>query len=256
MLGSADAPTLDSSGVDLEALARLLRAAKRVAAFTGAGVSTESGVPDFRSPGSPWRSHTPVDFQAFLASPAMRVEAWRRKFAMDDIYAGARPGRPHRALARLGEEGRLVGVITQNIDGLHQAAGLAADKLVELHGNGTFARCLSCGKRHELAPIREVFEATGVPPDCNCGGLLKSASIAFGQPLEPAKIERATELALVCDVMLVLGSSLLVRPAARFPELAQRNGAKLAIVNRQPTPLDDAADVVVQADVGTVLTSF
>ena len=175
---------------------------------------------------------------------------------MDDIYAGAEPGRSHRAMVRLASEGRLVAVITQNIDGLHQAAGLSADRLVELHGNGTFARCLSCGLRHELAPIREHFEATGLAPRCACGGLVKSASIAFGQPLDAAAIRRATEAALACDLMLVLGSSLLVRPAARFPELARRHGAQLVIVNRQPTPLDAAADVVLRADIGTALATY
>ena len=239
-----------------DALARLVQAAERVTAFTGAGLSTECGVPDFRSPGSPWRVNTPIDFQSFLADPAMRAEAWRRKFAMDDIYRHAAPGRGHLALTRLAREGRLVSVITQNIDGLQQAAGLPPEQIVELHGNGTFARCLSCGLRFELEPIRRRFEATGEPPRCDCGGIVKSASIAFGQSLSRDDLRRATEAALSCDLMVVLGSTLLVRPAAHFPGLAKRNGATLAIVNYDPAPLDEAADLVVRDDIGAILSSF
>ncbi len=231
-----------------------IKASGRIVVLTGAGLSTESGVPDFRSPASPWRIHKPIDFAAFLADPAMRAEAWRRKFAMDDIYAGAKPGRGHHALVRLAERGQLLSVITQNIDGLHQAAGLAEDRLVELHGNGTFARCLSCGRRHDLDGVRRRFDADGQPPACGCGGIVKSASIAFGQKLDPEDLSRACAAALDCDLFVVLGSSLVVRPAARFPLLAKRNGARLAILNREPTPLDIEADLVVRADIGDVLT--
>ncbi len=228
--------------------------AQRITAFTGAGLSTECGVPDFRSPGSPWRVNAPIDFQSFLADPAIRAEAWKRKFAMDDLYSHAVPGRGHLALARLALEGRLVAVITQNIDGLQQAAGLPPEQLIELHGNGTFARCLSCGVRHELGPIRSRFEETGEPPHCGCGGIIKSASIAFGQPLSEVELRRASEAALCCDLMLIIGSTLLVRPAAHFPALAQRNGASLAIVNHDPTPLDGAADLVIRDDIGAILS--
>ena len=239
-----------------EALARLMGSARRITVFTGAGLSTECGVPDFRSPDSPWRVNRPIDFRSFLADPAVRAEAWRRKFAMDDLYAHAAPGRGHLALARMALEGRLVAIITQNIDGLQQAAGLSAEHLIELHGNGTFARCLSCGLRHELEPIRRCFEATGSPPFCGCGGIVKSASIAFGQPLGTDELRRSTEAALSCDLMLILGSTLLVRPAAQFPVLAKRNGASLAIVNHDPTPLDDAADLVIRDDIGAILSSL
>lgn len=235
------------------ALARSVAGASRIVAFTGAGLSTECGVPDFRSPGSPWRVNAPIDFASFLASPATRAEAWRRKFAMDDLYAHAVPGRGHAALARLAREGRLVSIITQNIDGLQQAAGVPEHKLIELHGNGRFARCLSCGVRHDLAPIRLHLDAEGEPPGCACGGIVKSASVSFGQALDPADLRRATDAALACDLMLVLGSSLLVRPAARFPLLAKRNGAALAIVNNDPTPLDHAADLVIRDDIGSIL---
>lgn len=235
------------------ALERLLGEAEKVTVFTGAGVSTECGVPDYRSPGSPWRVHQPIGFKDYVADPAERAEAWRRKFAMDDLYAGARPGRGHRAIARWAERGLVGAVITQNIDGLHQAAGLPQDKLVEIHGNGTYAACLSCGTRYALAPIRVAFERDGTLPACRCGGIVKSASIAFGQPLVEADLGRALEAAIDCDLFVILGSTLLVRPASRFPELALRHGARLAIVNREPTPLDHAAVAAIHADIGEVL---
>ena len=235
------------------ALARLLGAARVVTVFTGAGISTECGVPDFRSPGSPWRVHAPIAFKDYLADPAQRVEAWRRKFAMDDLYAGAVPGRGHRAVARWVASGLVRTIVTQNIDGLHAAAGREGDDIVELHGNGGHARCLGCGARYALAPIRARFERDGVLPECPCGGIVKSASIAFGQALDEAALRRAVAAALGCDLFVVLGSTLLVRPAARFPELASRNGARLAIVNREATPLDAAADLVIRDDIGAVL---
>lgn len=234
-------------------LGEVVAQARDMVAFTGAGISTECGVPDFRSAGSPWRRYPPIDFARFVASPAARIEAWRRKFAMDDLYAGARPGRTHRALAQAAAVGRLRVVVTQNIDGLHQAAGLPAATLVELHGNGTFARCLSCGLRHELGPIRRTLEATGLAPDCACGGMLKAATVAFGQPVPPEALQRSVDAAARADVFLVLGSSLVVRPAATLPLLAKRGGARLIIVNHDPTPLDEAADLVIRADVGAVL---
>lgn len=237
-------------------LGEVVAQAHDLVAFTGAGISTECGVPDFRSAESPWRRYPPVDFSRFVASPAARVEAWRRKFAMDDIYAGAQPGRTHRALAHAAAKRRLHLVVTQNIDGLHQAAGLPAATLVELHGNGTFARCLSCGMRHELEPIRRALEATGLAPECACGGIVKAATVAFGQPVPPELLQRSREAADRADVFLVLGSSLVVRPAATLPLLAKRGGARLIIVNRDPTPLDDEADLVIRADVGAVLDQW
>ena len=235
------------------ALARLLGAASAVTVFTGAGISTECGVPDYRSPGSPWRVHAPIGFADYLADPAMRAEAWRRKFAMDDLYAGARPGRGHRAVARWAASGLVRAIVTQNIDGLHGAAAGPGDDIVELHGNGSFARCLGCGARHDLAPIRARFEIGGLLPECRCGGVVKSASVAFGQALDPSDLRRAVDASLGCDLFMVLGSTLLVRPAARFPDLARRNGARIAVVNREPTPLDGEADLVIRGDIGDVL---
>ena len=247
-------PVSGPAGTD--ALGRLLAPgpdAALVTVFTGAGISTECGVPDYRSPGSPWRVHAPIVFRDFLADPALRAEAWRRKFAMDDLYAGARPGRGHRAVARWAAAGLVRAVVTQNIDGLHRDAAGSGDEVVELHGNGSYARCLGCGTRHELGPIRARFERDGSLPECRCGGIVKSATVAFGQPLDPTDLRRAVDAAVGCNLFVILGSTLLVRPAARFPELALRNRARVVIVNREPTPFDGSADLVVRADIGDVL---
>jgi NAD-dependent deacetylase len=233
------------------ALAEVLADASRIVALTGAGLSTESGVPDFRSPGSPWTVHKPIGYAEFLASPEARREAWRRKFAMDDLWRGARPGRGHEALVALARSGRLSHVVTQNIDNLHQDSGLPHDMLVELHGNGTYAACLACGARHDLGPIRATYAGLPEPATCEaCGGIVKSATIAFGQAMPEAALRRAVEAAATCDVMLVLGSSLVVQPAARLPLLAARQGATLVILNREPTPLDQEARLVMRVDLG------
>jgi NAD-dependent deacetylase len=232
----------------------MLDRASAIVGFTGAGISTESGVPDFRSPGSPWMVNKPIPFDAFVRSRKARIEAWRRKFTMDDHFAGAGPNRGHRALARLIADGRSPGVITQNIDNLHQVSGIPDEKIIELHGNGTYATCLTCGWRHELSAIRPAFEANGQPPECiMCGGVVKSATISFGQAMPQAQMQRAHELTMQADLFLVVGSSLVVFPAATFPVIAKRNGAKLVIVNRQPTELDEIADLVVRAEIGPAL---
>ncbi|WP_018390865.1 Sir2 family NAD-dependent protein deacetylase [Ancylobacter sp. FA202] len=238
-----------------DALAAVLADMRAGVAFTGAGISTECGIPDFRSPGGLWSRNRPIDYQDFLASREMRAEAWRRRFALEPALGGAVPGRGHRALAALAGEGRLQGIITQNIDGLHQASGVPDDRLVELHGNSTFATCLDCGTRYELEWVRARFEAgQGRAPDCaTCAGPVKSATISFGQPMPAAAMARAAALSGACDVFLVLGSSLVVWPAAGFPVQAKRAGATLVIVNREPTELDDLADLVIHADIGDVL---
>ena len=238
----------------IETLHAMLDAAGSIVAFTGAGISTESGVPDFRSAGSPWMVNKPVPFEAFVKSREARAEAWRRKFAMDDHYAGAAPNTGHRALARMVGQGRAPAIITQNIDGLHQASGVPDDRVIELHGNGTYATCLGCGRRHELAEIRPAFEATGEPPDCAaCGGPVKSATISFGQAMPQDKMIRAQQLALEAELFLVVGSSLVVYPAATLPVIAKRQEATLIIVNREPTELDAIADLVVRAEIGAAL---
>ena len=235
----------------------ILTRARRGVAFTGAGISTECGIPDFRSPGGLWTRNRPIDFDTFLARRDMRDEAWRRRFAMEEAFGQARPGRGHSALARLGGAGRFAGIITQNIDGLHQAAGVPAEKLVELHGNTTFATCLDCGARYDIAWVRQRFEAAGGrAPDCPaCAGPIKTATVSFGQPMPAPAMARARDLTQACDVFLVAGSSLVVWPAAGFPAEAKRRGALLVIINREPTEFDPVADLVIHADIGDVFES-
>jgi NAD-dependent deacetylase len=238
------------------ALAAMIAGASRIVAFTGAGLSTECGIPDFRSPNGLWRRRKPIDFQEFMASEESRREAWRRKFAMDDRTAHAQPGKGHRALARLVESGRMIAIITQNVDSLHQSSGISDRRIIELHGNGSYAACLDCGRRHDLGPIRRAFESTGAMPQCTCGGIVKAATISFGQPIPAAAMLRARQAAGECDLFIVIGSSLVVHPAAGFPVLAKHNGAKLLIVNAQETPLDSLSDVVLRGDIGTLFENI
>jgi NAD-dependent deacetylase len=245
--------SVDAGRAELQSL---LDSARHAIAFTGAGISTECGVPDFRSPGSPWLKNQPIEFSDFLRDPLMREEAWRRKFVMDDLYADAKPGRGHRALARLIATGRMSAIITQNIDGLHQASGVPEERVIELHGNGTYARCLRCGRRYELVEIRREFETTGAAPQCACGGYIKSATISFGQAMPEMAMRRAEDETLACDLFVAIGSSLVVYPAAGFPLTAKRRGASLVILNNQPTPLDDFADLILRGDIGDFLEPF
>jgi NAD-dependent deacetylase len=236
-------------------LKRLIVGAKRIVAFTGAGISTESGIPDFRSPGGIWTKYKPIEFGAFLASAEARRESWRRKFATHETMQKATPNAGHRALARLVELGKMPEIITQNIDGLHQASGVPDDKVIELHGNTTHAACLDCSRRYELEWVREIFAVDERLPLCtNCGGTIKTATISFGQSMPEVAMERAQAATLAADLFIVLGSSLVVYPAAGFPMLAKRNGSRLVIVNREPTDQDDMADLVINAEIGATMS--
>jgi NAD-dependent deacetylase len=233
--------------------AQLLRGARRIVFFTGAGISTESGIPDFRSPGGFWTRLAPIDFRDFVGSADMRREAWRRRFAMEETFA-TQPNEGHLAVARLIANGKASHVITQNIDNLHQQSGVPDGKIVELHGNTRYAKCLDCGARMELEPIRAYFEKHGDPPGCLfCGGIVKTATISFGQAMPEQEMARAEAATLACDLFVVLGSSLVVYPAAGFPLLAKRNGAGLVIVNRDPTEQDQFADLVLHREIGPTL---
>jgi NAD-dependent deacetylase len=239
---------------DITELQRLLAASRRAVVFTGAGISTESGIPDFRSPGGIWTQMKPIMFQDFCASREMRREAWRRRFASDPVMRAAEPNRGHRAVARLVREGKVSAVITQNIDGLHQTSGIPDRQVIELHGNTTYATCLDCGERYELEPLRAAFEREGDVPDCTaCGGLVKTATISFGQAMPEVPMLRAQEEVLAADLCIVLGSSLVVYPAAGFPEMAKRRGAALVIINREETGLDPVADLVIHRGIGDVI---
>jgi NAD-dependent protein deacetylase/lipoamidase len=238
-------------------LPQLIENASVILPFTGAGISTECGIPDFRSPGGIWTKNQPIPFEAFVSSQEMRDEAWRRRFAMQESFAKAKPGRGHRALASLYRSGKSPALITQNIDNLHQASGIAASDVVELHGNTTYALCLQCAKRYELSWVKEKFDASGDrAPDCACGGYIKTATVSFGQQMPLEAMQRAEELTKNCDLFLTVGSSLVVWPAAGFPLMAKRNGAALVIINREPTDFDDIADLVVRNDIGDALSPF
>jgi NAD-dependent deacetylase len=243
------------SGV--EQLGDMIAEASSIVPFTGAGISTESGIPDFRSPGGLWTRNRPIPFDEFVASSDARDEAWRRRFAMEPTFAAARPGRGHRALASLYRAGKIPAIVTQNIDNLHQASGFAADHVVELHGNTTYARCIGCGEAYDLAWVKQRFDASGAAPDCTvCDEPVKTATISFGQAMPEDAMRRATALAQRCDLFLAIGSSLVVWPAAGFPLLAKNNGARLVIINNEPTEQDDIADLVIRHDIGETLGPF
>ena len=235
-------------------LARAIDRSRRAVVFTGAGISTESGIPDFRSPGGIWTRMAPIDFSDFLASEEARRETWRRRFAMEGTFRQARPNRGHRAVAELVRGGKVAAVITQNIDGLHQASGIADDRVIELHGNTTYAHCLDCKTRYELEPLRAAFERDERAPACDeCGGFVKTATISFGQAMPQEEMRRAEIETLAADLFIVAGSSLIVYPAAGFPEIAKHNGATLVIINRERTGLDDIADLVLNRPIGETL---
>ncbi len=235
-------------------LAALLAESARTVVFTGAGISTESGIPDFRSPGGVWSRMKPIDFDAFMHNEDARREAWRRTFSGVAGWVGAKPNESHFAISRLVDSGKVGHVITQNVDNLHQDAGVPAHQVIELHGNAGYAKCLMCGLRHELADFSDSFLGQGTLPSCRaCGGIVKSATISFGQPMPVDAMRLAEAASRRCDLFIVLGSSLLVYPAAALPLVAKSNGAALAIVNREPTNVDDRADVVIHAEIGEVM---
>ena len=241
----------------IQRLREAVREAGNVTVFTGAGISTESGIPDFRSPGGVWSRMKPIYFQDFVASEAKRREAWTRTFSGAAGWTGAKPNSGHAAVADMVRRGKIGAVITQNVDNLHQDSGVAAERVIELHGNASYATCLACGLRHELEALRGPFVERGEIPVCrDCGGIVKTATISFGQPMPPGPMARAEAATLACDLFLVLGSSLVVFPAAGFPLLAKRNGARLAIVNREATDQDSFADLVLHAEIGPTLAAM
>jgi NAD-dependent deacetylase len=234
------------------AIAAYLSEARSAVAFTGAGISTESGIPDFRSPGGIWSRYQPVLFQDFLASEEARRRYWRMKREGYPELKKAKPNAGHRALARLESQGKIVAVITQNIDGLHQDAG--SRRVLELHGTSRYCICLECSEQFDPDIIHERLEAGVDIPLCDrCGGLLKSATISFGQALPVDVLSEAFDLSMNTDLMLALGSSLVVEPANSIPLQAKHNGARLIIINRTETPLDPLADVVLHESIGDTL---
>ncbi len=234
-----------------------IAASRRVVGFTGAGISTESGIPDFRSPNGVWAKYRTVYFDEFLSSHEGRVEYWRQKVENWPYIRDAKPNAGHFAFVDLQRAGKLRALITQNIDGLHQRAGLPREAVIELHGTTTEAVCLSCGERIPSEEAVARVQAGELAPECRlCGGYLKPATISFGQAMPEQEMRRATTATLDCEVFLAVGSSLVVHPAAGFPSLAKENGAMLVIINRDPTPLDAIADLVINGEIGSVLPTL
>lgn len=243
--------------VKLNTTAALMREATKIVALTGAGISTESGIPDFRSPGSVWLADPPVSYQDFISNPEAREQYWRSRRNLSPRVAGARPNNAHHALVTLERQQKLLGVITQNFDGLHQDAGHAPENVIELHGTSREAACTLCGARSSIVDLQRRIDAGEIDPRCDqCGGFLKSATILFGQRLPADVLARAKELTEQCDLFLVVGSSLKVNPAAMLPRRALHNDVPLIIINIQPTPLDVYADVVIQEKAGDVLPAL
>lgn len=235
---------------------RLGQVDEGIVVLTGAGISTESGIPDFRSPGGIWSRTTPVQYRDFVGREESRRQDWSRRFEMRRYFQNASPNAAHLALSELARSGRLSLLITQNVDGLHQASGIAEEQLIELHGNSTYAKCLSCGSRAELEDCRPAFDA-GTSPTCSdCGGLLKAAVVSFGQAMPEIALNKAAEAARDADLFLVIGSSLLVHPAAELPVLAARSGADLIILNREPTPVDALACLCIRTPIAESFAGF
>ena len=221
--------------------------------FTGAGISTGSGIPDFRGPQGVWKTRKPVFYDDFLASEEKRVEYWDYKLEGWDRFRDAAPNACHVAIARLARAGRVEAIVTQNIDGLHARAGADPESVIELHGTNAATICVSCARRGDPAPALEAFRASRTPPRCECGGILKSATISFGQQLDEATLERAVEVAAAADAVLALGSTLSVHPAARFPLMAAQRGVPYGIVNQGETDHDSVASFKIDGDVVAIL---
>ena len=240
-----------------EEFAARVKQSRALVFFTGAGISTESGVPDFRSPGGVWTKYQPVLYQDFVASEAARVQHWQLKKATYELFKSVKPNVGHHAIREFEERNQLLGLITQNIDGLHKLAGTSEEKLVELHGTDRWVTCLSCGRRYLPADVYESWNEDLPTPRCHvCRGLLKSANVSFGQSMPPEAMNRARTWSEGGEIFIVVGSSLQVQPAASFPVIAKRRGALLAIINRDETPIDDIADFVHRGAIGEFFTSL
>jgi len=232
---------------------------QRLVVFTGAGLSTESGIPDFRSPGGVWSRYNPADFdfQNFLAGEASREKYWQMATEMYAAIREARPNPAHLAIYELDRLGKLEAVITQNIDGLHEKAGHGADKIIELHGTALHVSCLNCGKRYNRDEIQERIKQGIKAPACDdCQGPLKPATISFGQAMPERETQEAYRRSAASDLFIVIGSSLVVQPAASLPLAAKQGGAKLVIINRDSTPYDDLANLVIHGQAGRILPAI
>lgn len=241
----------------IKALADLIVGSKKIMLFTGAGISTESGLRDFRGPNGIWTKSedpTALTFQKFLVDVEVRKRHWKR-YGSGEFQGNVQPNPAHYAIAELEKMGKLDCVITQNIDGLHQKAGNSPDKVIELHGTITKAKCLECGKSYPIEEVRPRLEAGEETPDCpSCHGLMKIATISFGQPMPVEETEEAQKRSGECDLCIVIGSTLLVYPAAHMPDIACQSGAKLVIINIGDTPLDQQAHIRISEKAGWVMS--
>lgn len=237
----------------LDDIVEFLESSSRIVVLTGAGASTESGIPDFRSPDGIWRRYPPGTYQEFISKLEARKRYWELRRTLSGKVAEAKPNQTHYALAELERLGKLSSVITQNFDGLHQDAGNTPERVIELHGTSRMAACTHCGTRSSIIDLQQRVDGGEEDPQCHCGGYLKAATILFGQPVPRADLDRAISLAQTCDLFLVIGSSLRVSPASRLPMLAVERGMPLVIINREATPLDSRADVVLRASAGETM---
>ena len=236
-------------------LSQYISEANNIVIFTGAGISTESGIPDFRGPQGVWKTNTPIYFQDFIGSEEVRKDSWKRKFSGQDIIKKAKPNIGHLAVAEVINKHESAYLITQNVDNLHQDAGVPDDKITEIHGNAHYASCLDCGIRYELNSIKKAFLENETVPYCDsCGGIIKTATISFGQPMPEEGMQIAQRKTLGCDLFITIGTSLVVYPAAGFPKLAKEIGAKLIIINNEPTDFDPIADLVIHEQIGKVFS--
>jgi len=237
-------------------LSHFISQSRQIVTFTGAGISTKSGIPDFRGTDGIWSKYKPIPFDDFMASKSARIDSWRRKVLLYEDFKRAEPNRGHMAIATLDMKGVLSAVITQNVDGLHQSSGIDNEKIIEIHGNATRAACIDCQFWVPMEPILENFKQNEEPPVCEkCGGLMKSATISFGQNMPELAMKKAYKAAKNCDLFLVLGSSLVVYPAADLPLIAKKNNSTLVIVNQEQTDHDQFADLVINDEIGSVLGS-
>lgn len=243
--------------MNLNDFAETMRGSGDIVVFTGAGISTESGIPDFRSPGGIWTRYRPITFQEYVSSETARIEAWKRRLEGWEQYQSAKPNIGHYFIQALDAKNKLIGVITQNVDGLHRTAGLSDEKLVELHGTNRQVLCLSCERIYDSDEIMRRLVGDFESPKCDsCGGILKSATVSFGQAMPEKAMQQAQEWTAQAEVFVVMGSSLQVQPAASFPLAAKRSDALLAIINREPGPLDEIADFVHHGAIGEFCARF
>jgi NAD-dependent deacetylase len=235
----------------------LIKRSKKLVFFTGAGISTNSGIPDFRGPRGVWKTSTPIYYQDFINSREKRIESWDRKFSNELNLDSAKPNTGHLKLAEIMNKKKDTHLITQNVDNLHQDSGIDNSQITELHGNATYAKCLDCSKKYELDSLKNAFLSSKEPPFCNdCGGIIKTATISFGQAMPEEEMITAQRVSIKSDLFICLGSSLAVFPAADLPMLAKETGANLVIVNNESTQIDHLSDLVINRDISEVLSEI